>query len=271
MMLTGYVVGVSPPGKSDSKIGVKVLANLLKGHGRAYRIIHAEFPRAWVGFAHHMRVFQAYNWWNPGDLLVAAFIDDFWNNQILNSIKSGHLHLSVPFVVNYDEEWPELRGALDFVGVNYYTRDFVKLDFSSPALIDDLTKPGLPHNDLGWEIYPEGLYKVVMRAASFGWPVVITENGIADAADSQRGKFLCDHLTQLSYAIDDGADVRGYLHWALVDNWEWVNGFAARFGLVKVDYATQARTVRAGAKVLSDAAATNVLSPTDCPAPRPGS
>src|SRR5262249_12083521 len=151
-----------------------VLANLLKGHARAYRIIHSLIPKASVGFAHHMRIFAAYNWWNPLDQLVTAFVDDFWNNQILASIKNGHLRLSVPFVATVDEDWREGRGALDFVGVNYYTRDFLKFDMSSPALIDDTTKPGVPHNDLGWEIYPQGFYTVLMRASSFGWPVVVT-------------------------------------------------------------------------------------------------
>ncbi|MBI3541843.1 MAG: glycoside hydrolase family 1 protein [Deltaproteobacteria bacterium] len=259
MVLTGYVVGLTPPGKTDLKQGVQVLANLVKAHAKAYNIIHDLIPSARVGFAHHMRVFEGNSWWNPLDALLAVFIDDFWNSQILRSLKTGHLKLSIPFLVDYSEEVPGMKGALDYVGINYYTRDLIKFDLGSPQKFDIMTKVDAPHNDLGWEIYPEGMYKSIMKASSFGWPVYITENGIADAGDTMRRQFLCDHLKQVSYAIDDGADVRGYMHWALIDNWEWILGFAPRFGLVAVNYDTQQRTIRPSAEILSDAAATNSL------------
>lgn len=259
MVLTGYVVGVTPPGKQDIKLAPMVLANLMKGHAKAYRLIHSFDRNAKVGFAHHMRVFEGYRWWTLVDPLVASWLDDFWNSQLLRAIKSGEIKFHIPFVLDYSEPWPELKGTLDWVGVNYYTRDFIKYDASKNPPFEIMVNEEAARNDLGWEIYPEGIYKSVMRAASWGWPVYITENGLADAEDKQRRAFLCDHLRELGYAIQDGADVRGYLHWSLLDNWEWIEGFSPRFGLVHVDYATQKRTIRSSALVLSEMARTNTL------------
>lgn len=261
-ILTGYVAGVTPPGRKDLKTAMNALANLLKGHAAAYHVIHALYPKAPVGIAHHMRVFHPARWWNIGDQLVASFIDDFWNTHILRSIQTGYIKFNIPFVLNYQEDWPELEGTLDFIGVNYYTRELVKLDLSKPEKFEFVPNEKAPggHTDLNWEIYPEGFYTSIRRAASFGWPVYITENGIADAQDKKRTKFICDHLREMSFAMEDGADVRGYLHWSLIDNWEWVDGYMPKFGLVEVDFATQKRTVRPSAKVLAQIISSRSLS-----------
>jgi beta-glucosidase len=262
MVLTGYTVGLSPPGKTDVNEGIHALVNMMKGHAAAYHVIHDLNADAKVGFAHHMRVFEGARWWNPLDSLVASFVTEFWNKQILNAMKTGRIYFAIPFLFGHDERWPALEGTLDFVGVNYYTRDFIQLDFNAPQKFTIVPNEPAPKSDLGWEIYPEGMYKTVMTAASYGWPVYITENGIADAEDTQRGKYICDHLKQLAYAMDDGADVRGYLHWSLIDNWEWVDGFVPRFGLAAMDYRTQARTPRGSAKLLADIIAKRSLE--DC-------
>ena len=85
--------------------------------------------------------------------------------------------------------------------------------------------------DFGWEIYPQGLYDVLRRVGGYGKPVVITENGIADADDDQRPAYLVAHLRQIQRAISDGVDVRGYMHWSLLDNFEWAEGYTQKFGL----------------------------------------
>lgn len=258
--LTGYVVGLTPPGIQDTSKAAVVLAGFLKSHAKAYQIIHTFYPQAQVSFAHHMRVFDPARWWHPGDRLLAGWVSNYWNNQLLESIKRGHIHLSIPFVISYDEPWPELEGTLDYVGINYYTRDMIKLALDKPEKFELLVKEGSARNDMDWEIYPKGLYRSIMTAASFGWPVIITENGLADSSDKQRKKFLCDHLQAMHDAIDDGADVRGYIHWALIDNWEWIFGFAPRFGLIEVDYKTQKRTVRPAADLFTEVIKHNSLA-----------
>ena len=107
----------------------------------------------------------------------------------------------------------------------------------------------LPKNDMGWDIYPEGFYRVLQATAHRypGKPIVITENGIADATDSKRGDFLRDHLTYLSKAIQDGIPVEGYCYWSLMDNFEWADGYKPKFGLYETNFETQSRTPRPSA------------------------
>jgi beta-glucosidase/6-phospho-beta-glucosidase/beta-galactosidase len=144
----------------------------------------------------------------------------------------------------------------------------MRLNFSSPQGFEIVPNEHAEKTDNEWEIYPEGLYKSIMTAASYGYPVYITENGLADGADAKRAKFNCDHLREMVFAMEDGADVRGYLHWSLMDNWEWIDGYHPKFGLVEVDLATQERKVRPSARVLADVIASRSLDA--CGDPRRG-
>jgi beta-glucosidase/6-phospho-beta-glucosidase/beta-galactosidase len=104
---------------------------------------------------------------------------------------------------------------------------------------------------MGWEIYPEGMYRSLQLIRKFtGKPIYVTENGIADEADTRRGSFITAHLHMLERAMREGIDVRGYFHWALMDNFEWAHGFSKRFGLYEVNFATQQRKLRSSAGAL---------------------
>jgi beta-glucosidase len=151
---------------------------------------------------------------------------------------------------------------MDFVGVNYYTRDLVALDLRAPRRLfaRNFHAPGALMSDGGYgEIYPEGLYRVLQRARAYGRPLYVTENGLPDADDDRRPAFILDHLRQLSRAVQAGCDVRGYFHWTLVDNFEWADGWTLRFGLIALDPATQARTPRPSAEVYAGICRTGVL------------
>jgi beta-glucosidase len=144
----------------------------------------------------------------------------------------------------------EARGTQDFFGLNYYSRDDVS--FSPRSAGELFVRRGVPRgaevSDLGWEIYPEGLGVLARTwARRSGLPVYVTENGIADAGDTKRESFLVRHLAEVARAIEDGVDVRGYFHWSLLDNFEWSEGYAPRFGLFEVDYATLERRARPSA------------------------
>jgi len=97
--------------------------------------------------------------------------------------------------------------------------------------------PDRPRNDMGWEIYPEGLYRLLKRYAARPWPILVTENGLADARGTVRPDFLRAHFYALDRARAEGVDVIGYLHWSLIDNFEWSEGFGGRFGLFTIDFA----------------------------------
>lgn len=141
------------------------------------------------------------------------FADYFWNKYFLNKIKNQQ----------------------DFIGLQYYFYN----SFLKPK--DVLV------SDLGWDIIPQGIYSVLRQLKRYNKPIYITENGLADADDSKREKFIKEHLKYVHKAIEEGVDVRGYFYWSLLDNFEWNKGFWPRFGLVEVDYNTLERKVRPSA------------------------
>lgn len=143
----------------------------------------------------------------------------------------------------------------DFIGLNYYhisrKPSFGKKNEVVPG--QEFMK------EMNWEIYPEGIYHVLKDLSKFKKPIFITENGIADRTDEKREKFIKEHLRWVWQAIHDGVDVRGYIYWSLLDNFEWAMGFKPRFGLVEVDYATFARTIRPSALEYAKICKTNTL------------
>jgi beta-glucosidase len=149
----------------------------------------------------------------------------------------------------------------DWVAVNYYFRLLVRWTTDPRfGFVQASFGPG-EKTDFGWEIYPAGLYTVLRRAGKFGKPVMVTENGLADAADRLRAHFIEDHLRQALRALNDGVDLRGYLHWSLMDNFEWAEGFTKRFGLAETDFASseKSRTLRPSAETYRRIVAANAI------------
>ena len=130
----------------------------------------------------------------------------------------------------------------DFIGLNHYMHSVINMGQFKNS-------PDQERSDMGWYLNPANLKHVVKEASAFNKPIVITEHGFADATDRVRGDYLKHYLKELASAIHEGADVRGYLHWSLLDNFEWANGYWPKFGLVSVDRSTMERTVRKSAYV----------------------
>ena len=233
-----YDDGVWPPQRRNRAEALRVMANLARAHARAYHALHEAGPTR-VGVAQHVAVFEPYCPLNPIDHLKVRFVDDVFNRSFLRAITTGELRFEVPGVPGVRGREPlASQGAVDFIGVNYYTRWLYKA-FGTP---DRVAKADAPKNDLGWEIYPEGLYRALELADAYTRlpdgrrvPLVVTENGMDDRAGDRRADFLVRHLEQVARAIADGLDVRGYMHWTLMDNFEWHEGYAPRFGLYRVD------------------------------------
>lgn len=158
------------------------------------------------------------------------------------------------------------RQNLDFVGLNYYTRNVVRSSgWGVGALVGRACRA--PHHGddgaistTGWEVYPAGLRATLEHFSRYGLPMIVTENGIATDDDNLRRTYVLQHLTVLGEALDEGLDVIGYLYWSLIDNFEWALGTTARFGLAAVNYATQERTVRASAREFERVCRENRLS-----------
>jgi len=260
-----YSEGVWPPGRRDDGRALGVMANLLEAHGRAYRILHDEDRTdadgdgraAVVGFAKHLPQFVPDRPWFIPDLVRANLEDRVFNAAVLHAAVTGDIALSIPGVAVVNRHVPELEKSLDYVGLNYYTRWRVRMF----ARVPHVARRGAPLNDLGWEVWPAGLAEAARRAAGTGAPVLVTEHGLADAADALRPRALVESLLGLGRAIEAGTPVIGYLHWSLMDNFEWAEGYAGRFGLEHVDFDDPKcpRTPRRSAGILARIARANAI------------
>jgi beta-glucosidase len=239
----GYLAGSWPPGKRSLPLLVAVLHHMLAAHARASRVIRetSSQPDCRIGVAHHVRVFDAYRRLVPGDHFVARLGEAFFNRAVLHSIVDGQYRF--PFGRG---AIPDGKESVDFIGLNYYSREMATLDFRRPRSLfgSYFAHPTHPKTSAGWEIYPEGIYRILKFLARFAKPILITENGVADEHDELRPRFLLSHLAQIHRAIQEKVPVEGYLHWSSLDNFEWSEGRRLRFGLIHVDYETLRRTVK---------------------------
>ena len=242
--VNGYFFGIWPPGKkNDLKALSAVYTNLAVSHIAAYRDIHRireqkGFARnaTRVGFANHLRVFTPRCKWNPVHLLSAAFMRRAFQDSLTQASMTGKASWPVKKMPASVNGTPIGCGRFyDFIGINYYSRDAVSAGKNGVF-------PSVPHNDLGWEIYPEGL-RLLSESMyrRYKAPIYITENGTCDARDAFRSRFIYDHL---KVVCESGLPIERYYHWSLMDNFEWAEGESGKFGLIAVDYETQKRTVR---------------------------
>lgn len=249
-----------PSGISNVSYYFKAMKNMILSHIEAYNIIHkirkvkGFSGETMVGVANHIRVFDT----SDNDVLAKlpkSLLEYSFHKLVINGMVYGKLSFPLGFGV-----YPYGRKVFcDFFGVNYYSRDIVKFSWKPSRLFSDLkVKEGSETNDMGWEIYPEGLYRVCKKYWNiYKKPIFITENGICDSKDEKRTKFIYDHLLVVKKLIDEGVYVERYYHWSLLDNFEWAEGLSQRFGLIEVDYETQKRTIRKSGEFYGEIAKLN--------------
>jgi beta-glucosidase len=215
-----YGVGEFPPGRANFAKSLRVYRNLALAHKMAYKIIKSKYPDVQIGSAHQCN-------WVVGHGLMgkigASFQLWYWN-------------------------WSWLKWAKhhDFIGVNYYFTDHRKGLSLAPN-----ANPSKPINDLGWYMKPSGIEQVI-RGVAKRWPkkpIFITENGVADMHDQYREWWLSETMVAMSKCLKDGIRLQGYLHWSLLDNFEWQYGWFPKFGLIAVDRKTMMRKVKKSAKI----------------------
>jgi beta-glucosidase len=242
-----YILGVWPPQKKSLWKARVVEKYLALAHIKTYRLIHEIYKRLdlstpAVSIAQHMQAFVPCT---PSiKNRFAAFLRHQWFN----------LGLIDTFV---------RHKALDFIGLNYYSRQLVELEkWGLRNLAVDVCKSGhhpVKKNSLGWDIYPEGLCDLLCKLKKYKLPVMITENGICTPEDAVRWEYIAGHLRHIHKAMEQGVPVTGYLYWSLLDNFEWDKGFGPRFGLIDIDYKTQQRTVRESAVKFSEVCKSGIL------------
>lgn len=233
--VNSYFYGIWPPGEKSFDKTMKVMNHLAIAHIKAYDLIHKirieeGFYDTKVSFANHVRVFEPSNKHNPWHIICAKLMEYLFQELENKAFYKGE------FI------WPlkkhmikRKKSYCDFVAINYYTRTTV-------TAFKDGVKKGSKTNDLGWEIYPFGLIRCAKKLYQIcPKNIYITENGTCDNNDNFRSKYIYDHLKVIS---ESSLPIKRYYQWSFTDNFEWIEGEAARFGLVHVDYNTQKRTIK---------------------------
>jgi len=242
-----YILGVWPPQKKSVLSAMRAEGHLVAAHIKAYRLIHKLYndlglDKPNVSIAKNVQAFVACRD-NFLDRLGTILRDYWYNIRIIDKLTR--------------------HNAIDFIGLNYYSRQLVEVkNWGIANLIMDtcsLNHHPLKKNSLGWDIYPEGLYNLLICFKKYNLPVIITENGICTDDDGLRWEYIYGHLKQLHQAIGNGVKVAGYLYWSLLDNFEWDKGFTPRFGLNEVNYDTYARTPRDSARKYAEVCKTGAI------------
>ncbi|MBK6684322.1 MAG: glycoside hydrolase family 1 protein [Deltaproteobacteria bacterium] len=247
--LTGaYLAGAIPPGEKGLGRVAKAGASLLLGHALAAAKIRKVRPDAELGIAHNVVAFAPESS-SILDRLAAGYVARQFNHAVPRAFDSGVFQLGETPGLRYTEKVPGLVGTLDFLGINYYSRVYVGTRLRRPyGELSYQDREGRGVTDLGWEIHPSGLTRILAEMARYRRPIYVTENGLDDRDDSRRAAFLHDHLAAVLDAREQGVDVRGYFHWSLLDNFEWLEGHLPRFGLFRVDPTTMERSPTQGAE-----------------------
>ena len=260
--ILGYLEGVHAPGRQDMQDAARATHHLLLGHGLAVPALRRDSAGAEVG------IVLNYSPMHPAtdseeDHFAARLHDGFVQRVYLDPL-AGRPYpadviekMGVSLDMAQGDDMTRIAAPIDFLGLNNYTRDVVRAnppDAASEAAADDVER-----TEMGWEVYPAGIYEMLMRIAR-EYPfkaLYITENGAAfadtvgpngEVDDPRRVAFLRDYISQAGRALAEGAPLKGYFVWSLMDNFEWAYGYSKRFGLIHVDFATQARTPKRSAR-----------------------
>ncbi|PIR85432.1 glycosyl transferase [Candidatus Kaiserbacteria bacterium CG10_big_fil_rev_8_21_14_0_10_45_20] len=200
----GYASGIWPPFQKKVLNFFRLAGALAQAHNCAYTAIKRVCPHVHVGVTKNNIVFEARGWLKF--LRLDRLAERFWD---------GRFHQAI---IKYQ----------DFIGINHYFRVILGNG--------GVVKAECPRSDFGWELNPRTLGDALLELKQYSVPVYVMEHGLADASDTHRAWFIEESLKGVLQAIKAGVDVRGYMHWSLLDNYEWAEGYTMRFGLVEVDY-----------------------------------
>ncbi|MEU4836268.1 GH1 family beta-glucosidase [Streptosporangium sp. NPDC023615] len=277
----GYASGIHAPGRAEPALGFAAAHHLLLGHGLATAALRASGAQK-VGIT--LNLAPVISGDAPADRAAAEIVDGLQNRVFLDPVLHGEYPADVVERARRFTDWSfvqdgdlEIIGApIDLLGVNYYTPQTVA---AAPGEAANPAFPGsegiafggadAPRTAMGWAVQPFGLTDLLVRLSRDypGTPLMITENGAAfddvveggRVRDTDRLSYLDGHLRAAHAAIEAGADLRGYLVWSLLDNFEWAEGYNKRFGVVHVDYGTQRRIPKDSARWYSEVVRRNGL------------
>lgn len=275
--ILGHAWGVHAPGIKDYKTALQVAHNILLSHGKVVKLYRSMNLKGKIGITLNLSSTHPLTD-DEKDVRAAEVYDGFLNRWFLDAVLKGtypedmvKLYREQNILPEYtDEDMRIISEKIDFLGINYYTRSVLKYDENAYPLKASLVDLENPKTDMGWEIYPQGLYELLTNIHHNygGVDILITENGAAfndivnykgKVVDDYRIDYLYRHLREAHRAISEGVNLRGYYLWSFLDNFEWAEGYAKRFGIVFVDYKTQQRIVKESAYWYSNVIKNNSL------------
>lgn len=269
----GYFEGIHAPGRRSRPAALAAGHHLLLAHGLAVPEMRAAAPEASIGIVLDFEPkYPASD--SPEDAAAARLAHDTMNRWYLDPLAGRGYPAQAAEQLGWDRsvvldgDMDTIAAPIDFLGVNYYTRQVVTA--GAPSAVPG----GAATTDMGWEVFPHGLSEIL----EWIWteyqidPLFVTENGAAytddpgdPSADPKRVSFLREHLAAAAQSISRGVPLRGYFVWSLLDNFEWGHGYLQRFGITHVDYETLERTPRDSARYWSSVAASNAVDPPGYP------
>jgi beta-glucosidase len=229
-------------------------------HVLARNIIKERSPSTQVGISQNMMVFAPDRAWHPIDQAVTQISSRNYNHCFLEALTDGKLRVNMYGACTGKATIEGGKDSMDYLGLNYYTRAHLRFLPRHPwvdMVFRDRHGRGL--TQMGWEDYPEGFTQVMLEAKRYHLPIWVTENGIDDREGTRRNGYLHAHWKRIIDACKEGLDVRGYLHWSLLDNFEWLEGWGPRFGLYYVDFETLERRPTPSVDYFRAAATTGML------------
>ena len=269
--ILGHLWGIHAPGIKDSDTFLKVSHHVQLAQGKAIQVLRDVSSDFQIGTVLNLSPVHPISS-DDKNQEAADRVDELWNRWYLDPLIRGEYPPLAKKMLNPPkEDMDVIHQPLDFLGVNYYFRFLVAHDPTKPLTAAIRVPKSSFVTEMGWEIYPDGMYEILSRLKrEYNDPVLyITENGAAfddkvkrngEVQDDDRIAFLRDHTAAAYRAIRDGVKLRGYLVWSIMDNFEWAKGYTKRFGLVHVNYQTLKRTPKKSAYWYKQVIANNGFS-----------
>jgi beta-glucosidase len=245
--LMGYQGTAFPPGAGDKELYWPVTRNFCAAHQAALDAYKSRAPQAQVGITLAVTDFQA------ADERAQTLRDRVHHRMV--QVYYDALRTGVVKGPRLEEEIAGMNGSSDFVGIQFYSRSVLGESgvLEPPA--------GAETTQMGYEVVPDSFTTVLVGAMDAGLPVIITENGIGTADDTQRIRYIATHLEAAHKAMQQGCDLRGYIYWCSIDNFEWALGYRPTFGLIACDRNTFERTPKPSADYYGEICRTNTVDP----------
>ena len=263
-----HFLGQHAPGLQDIRATARAMHHVLLAHSEAMERMRRRGQKN-LGIVLNFEYAQSLDD-APQNTSAAATFDAIFNRWFIEAITKGSypddaFNGLAPYLpTGWEQDMERIHQPLDWLGVNYYTRQILSHEPNSSWPHYKTTPGDLQKTDMDWEVYPKGLGDILCRLKKDyvgDLPIYVAENGMARndqpegdlINDPERSEFIQRHLVEVHQAIKNGINVQGYFHWSLLDNYEWAFGYEKRFGLVHVDFDTQKRTPKQSYYMFKDA------------------